>query len=137
MGEKRYWLTPPEIEAEVVRILGTEAFFDPCPYPRPVDWDALKMTWHKPWYCNPPFNPRDGGPTAFVRKAIKEGGPGLMILPSRALINLLLEAEIELRSAGRPRWLDCISREPMKAPSAALWAYFKPRPSVKEADSDG
>lgn len=50
---KHYWLTPPELYAE----LDAEfAFtFDPCPYPLPAGFDGLTCEWGSSNYVNPPF----------------------------------------------------------------------------------
>jgi len=108
---KRYWLTPPELEKYKV------AKFDPCPYPLPVGHDALNMTWEKPWYCNPPFHMN----TRFVRKAISEGS-GYLVGPIPVAIAELLRSRAQFVEAGRYRWLECDTREPMPSPGmSAVW----------------
>src|SRR5438128_2722430 len=63
---KHYWLTPPDLMAALD---GEFAFdFDPCPFPRPEEFDGLEVEWGQSNYVNPPFK----GPTAWVRKAIAE-----------------------------------------------------------------
>jgi len=111
----RYWLTPPELES--LRVGRT----DMTPYPRPVDWDALdELRWPKPWYLNPPFDRA----TAFVPRAIEEGGPGIVVFPTTTPTALLIEAGARLESIGRPRWLECDSRLPMPNPPRCLKAVL-------------
>lgn len=108
---KRYWLTPPELEQY------RQGRWDPCPYPRQIDYDALTIPWEKPWYCNPPFD----NYTAFVRKAIKER-PGILVGPCPTAIVELLNAGAEYVEGGRFHWLEADTKEPWKHPNwAAVW----------------
>jgi len=109
----KYWLTPPDLAHEVA------GRFDPTPWPRRVDWDALTEPWPKPWYLNPPFSQA----AAFTRKALAEGGPGTIIVPTTTPTQLLIEAEARIESLGRVRWLDCETKAPMpvsRAPPCIL-----------------
>ena len=116
---KRYWLVP----AKLYRKLDKEFHFDsdPCPYPRPENYDCLKMGWGNSNFVNPPFRRRDGfgnGPTAFVRKAIEQqqkGRTSVLTLPIYNCLNMLLEAGAEFRPAGRVRWLEVETGEPGQA----------------------
>ena len=119
----RYWLTPPALYER----LNAEFHFnfDPCPYPKPEDYDSLVLPWEKSNYVNPPFRPRDGvngkGPTAFVHKAIAEhklGRGSVLVLPVQSYVMLLAAVPgIQIRSLGRVKWEDVDTREPMKGPS--------------------
>ena len=120
--DKKYWLTPPEMYQN----LNDEFHFDydPCPYPRPEDFNGIVVPWGRSNYVNPPFRRSDGafgaGPTAFVRKAIAEkelGKSSVIVLPTMSFINMLLEAGAECRSMGRVHWIDTISGDPWKSPS--------------------
>ena len=117
----RFWLTPPQIYKELDREFQFD--FDPCPFPRPEDYNSLVVPWGKSNYVNPPFNLKDGphgGPTAFARKAIDEnqrGNGSVLVLPVRNYVNLLLEAGAVLRPLGRVRWLECESGDEWKSPS--------------------
>ena len=119
MKEETYWLTPPD----VFKKLDDEFHFtfDPCPYPRPENYNAMEIEWGKSNYVNPPFHRYNGiGPTAFVRKAIEEYHKGktvVLTLPTQSYVNLLLEAGSDLRSLGRVRWLHTETKEPTKQPS--------------------
>ena len=118
----RYWITPPEFYAE----LDTEfAFdFDPCPCPRPEGYNSLVVPWGKSNYVNPPFLKCDapqGGPAAFVRKAIAErdaGKTSVIVLPVPWSIGLLMAAGAEIRYGGRVQWLEVETGAPCprKAP---------------------
>jgi hypothetical protein len=105
--------------------------FDPCPNPRPEGYNSLVLPWGEMNYCNPPFRKTDGnthGPTAFVRKAIQEqeqGNSTVLLLPAQSYINLLLDAGAELRSAGRTRFLDTETGEPLPGPSPTILAVLK------------
>jgi hypothetical protein len=122
-GRKKYWITPPEM----YRGLDEEFHFDfdPCPYPRPDDFNGVAVPWGRMSYVNPPFRRSDGafgaGPTAFVRKAIAENESGrgsVIVIPTMAFINMLLEAGAEARSMGRVHWLDAETGEAWPRPSA-------------------
>lgn len=127
----RYWLTPPEMYRRLRDEFGFD--FDPCPYPRPESYDALTAEWGQMNYVNPPFRKTDGntvGPTAFVRKAITEQSKGrssVLLLPAQSYINLLLEAGAELRPAGRTRFLEVDTHEPLRGPSPTILAVLRGR----------
>jgi len=116
-GKKHYWKTPPDLYKKLDDEFHFD--FDPCPFPRPDDFDGLEADWGKSNYVNPPFT---GGVMAWVKKALKErekGNSTVIILPvyqSRA-IALACEEGAEIRYAGKPEWLaledDSIS--PIKA----------------------
>ncbi len=46
---KHYWLTPPELYAELDAEFGFD--FDPCPHPMPDGFDGLTCEWggSQPW----------------------------------------------------------------------------------------
>lgn len=117
----KFWLTPPEIYDKLNKEFNFD--FDPCPYPKPRDHNALIMEWGSRCYVNPPFRKKDGGgfgPTAFVRKAIEENRKGktvVLLIPTQSYVNLLIEAGAEIRSMGRVRWLEVKTKEPYKSPS--------------------
>jgi len=126
----KYWLTPPEVYTRLNNEFHFD--FDPCPYPLPDGYNGLSVPWGRANYVNPPFRKKDsphGGPTAFVRKAIEEQGRGnttVLLIPVQSYVNLLLESGAELRSAGRIRWLEADTLEPMKGPSPILCAILRP-----------
>ena len=50
---KHYWLTPQDL----MERLNKEFSFDhdPCPFPKPENYDGLTSEWGKSNYVNPPF----------------------------------------------------------------------------------
>lgn len=98
---KHYWLTPPDLMADLEEEF--EFDFDPCPYPRPEGFDGLEVEWGQSNYVNPPFN----GPTAWVRKAIAEYRKGkkvVFMFPIDRWVHMMLEAGAEVRNLGDVRW---------------------------------
>jgi len=130
-----HWITPPELYAE----LNAEFHFDydPCPFPKPKDYDGITAEWGNSNYVNPPFHRENGiGPTAFVRKAIEENKKGktvVLTIPTQSYVNLLLEAGAEVRSLGRVKWLHTVTREPMKGPSPITAFILRTRPHTPQA----
>ena len=127
----KYWLTPKDIYESLDKEFSFD--FDPCPYPRPEDFNGLDVPWGKSNYVNPPFRKSDGafdaGPTAFVRKAIAEqqqGKSSVIIINTMSFINKLLEAGAECRSMGRMRWLDCKTGKPWNHPSNTTLFILRP-----------
>ena len=96
---KHYWLTPPELLGQLSAEFGPFDF-DPCPYPKPADFDGLTCEWGQRNYVNPPFGSiihqgRKKGPTAWVRKAIEEWRKGKLIVlvyPIDKWVLMLLKA---------------------------------------------
>jgi hypothetical protein len=128
----KYWLVPPAL----YKTLNDEFHFtfDPCPCPCPKGYNGLTARWGTSNYINPPFRRGDikngGGPTAFVRKAIRQsmkGKTSVLLLPVPSYLNLLLESGAELRSAGRVRWLEINSRKPMPSPGSIVMAVLRGR----------
>ena len=108
---KHYWLTPPELYA---RLDAEFRFtFDPCPFPKPDDFDGLTMPWGESNYVNPPFGSirhagRRKGPTAWARKALAEQAEGkgvVLVYPIDKWVLMLLAAGAEVRNLGDVRWL--------------------------------
>lgn len=107
---KHYWLTPDELLAEIYEKYGID--FDPCPYPRPDDFDGLDIEWGASNYVNPPFGEymektKKVGPTAWARKAIaeyKKGKRVVMVYPIDKWILLMLEAGAEIRNLYDIKW---------------------------------
>ena len=116
----RFWLTPPDLELEVRELLGGP-YFDPCPYPR--QGDALTIDWPCPWYCNPPFTRENGGSSAFARKAVSVGGPGIFVTSIPSPIAALLRGGARFIDARRIAWLEVDTKKPM--PSPGLTGIFR------------
>ena len=108
---KHYWLTPPEL----YRQLNNEfAFtFDPCPYPKPDNFDGLDAEWGESNYVNPPFGVvihkgKKKGATAWARKCIEESKKGkkvVMVYPIDKWVLMLLEAGAKVRNLKDVKWI--------------------------------
>ena len=113
---KHYWLTPPELLADLEAEFGAP-FFDPAPYPLPEGFDGLTCEWSAKNYVNPPFGSiihegKKKGMTAWVRKALIEHAKGklvIMVYPIDKWVLMLLKAILgehaEVRNLGDVRWL--------------------------------
>lgn len=96
--QKHYWLTPPDLYAQLDAEFHFD--FDPCPYPLPPGFDGLTCEWGSSNYANIPFGSiihqgRKKGPTAWVRKAIVEWRKGKRVV----LVYPLPKWELELFEA--------------------------------------
>ena len=67
--EEQIFLTPPAILKQY------DGWFDPCPHPRPHDFDGLQVSWGKNAFVNPPW--RNIRP--WVEKALLESGKGCRV----------------------------------------------------------
>ena len=121
----RFWLTPPALELEVRKLLGGQ-YFDPCPCPRNEGYDALTVDWGRPWYCNPPFNRKDGGAAAFARKAVSVGGPGVFVTSIPTPVAALLRGGARFVDARRIAWLEVDTKKPMPSPGLTGIFYLPP-----------
>lgn len=108
---KHYWLTPPELMASLQAEFRFD--FDPCPYPKPDDFDGLKIDWGSSNYVNPPFGSyvaEDGkkkGPTAWARKCIEEAKNGkrvVFVYPIDKWVLMMLEAGAQVRNLRDIKW---------------------------------
>ena len=111
---KHYWLTPwdaPEFVSLSARYGPFD--FDPCPCPKPDDFDGLTCEWGARNYVNPPFGSiihqgRKKGPTAWARKAIAEADKGklvVLVYPIDKWVLMLLGAGARVENLGDVRWL--------------------------------
>ncbi len=108
---KHYWLTPAALYKELD---GEFRFtFDPCPFPKPDDFDGLTAEWGQSSYVNPPFGSivhegKKKGMTAWVRKALAEHAKGkrvVMVYPLDKWVLMLLTAGAKVRNLGDVKWL--------------------------------
>lgn len=114
---KHYWLTPwdaPEFQRLADEFGPFD--FDPCPYPKPDDFDGLTCEWGQRNYVNPPFGSimhegKKKGPTAWVRKAIAEFEKGklvVLVYPIDKWVLMLIKAIFgdcgNIRNLGDVRW---------------------------------
>jgi hypothetical protein len=87
--------------------------FDPCPFPKPEDFDGLTCEWGTSNYVNPPFGSimhggKRKGITAWVRKALAERDKGktvVLVYPLDKWVLMLLREGAEVRNLGDVRWL--------------------------------
>lgn len=106
-----YWLTPPDVYARLDEQY--EFDFDPCPYPKPDDFDGLTVDWGQSSYVNPPFGSimhegKKKGMTAWVRKAIAESRKGkrvVMVYPLDKWVLMLMAAGAKVSNLGDVRWV--------------------------------
>lgn len=117
VDKKHYWLTPPDVYNKLN--MEFSFTFDPCPYPKPDDFDGLTCEWGQSSYVNPPFgsimhtDPITGktkkkGATAWARKAIaehKKGKDVVLVHPIDKWVLMMIEAGAEIRNLGDVRWL--------------------------------
>jgi len=124
-----YWIIPPEI----YDLLNKEFKFnfDPCPNPRPKDFDGLTCEWGSSNFVNPPFW---AGITAWVRKAIEEqkkGKNSVLILPLDNWVKLLLEAGAEIRVVGSHEWIHTKDGTRRKAPRPSFLFILKEKEKLR------
>jgi hypothetical protein len=118
--KKHYWVTPPEIMQSLKKRFQFD--FDPCPFPKPDDFDGLAVPWGKKNWVNPPFT---GGVMQWIRKAISErdkGNSSVIILPlyQNRGISVLMDAKAEIEFFGKPRFLAMEDLTPNPAKSGDL-----------------
>lgn len=112
---KHYWLTPTELYAQLNKEFNFD--FDPCPFPKPDDFDGLTCEWGNSNYVNPPFGSiihegKKKGPTAWVRKCIQEWQKGktvVLVYPVDKWLLMLTKAilgeDAEIRNLGDIKWI--------------------------------
>ena len=108
---KHYWLTPPELMADLQAKYSFT--FDACPFPKPDGFDGLTCEWGESTYVNPPFGSiihqgKKKGPTAWARKAIEEAAKGkrvVLVYPIDKWVLMLLAAGAQVRNLGDVRWI--------------------------------
>ena len=112
--EEGYWIIPPEIYNSLNKEFNFK--FDPCPNPKPKEFDGLKVDWKNSNWVNPPFW---AGITAWVRKAIEEqkkDKTSVLILPLDNWVKLLVESGAEIRVVGFHDWIHTKDGTRRKAP---------------------
>lgn len=112
---KHYWLTPPDLYEKLDSEFNFD--FDPCPFPKPEDFDGLTCEWGQSNYVNPPFGSiihegKKKGPTAWVRKCIEEHGKGktvVLVFPIDKWVLMLVKCifgeNAEIRNLGDVKWV--------------------------------
>jgi hypothetical protein len=107
---KHYWLTPPELMDRLQ--LEFDFNYDPCPFPKPEDYDGLDAEWGSRSYVNPPFGVvlhkgKKKGATAWARKCIEEHRKGktvVMVYPIDKWVLMLLDAGAKVRNLKDVKW---------------------------------
>ncbi len=121
--EEGYWIIPPEIYDPLNKEFKFD--LDPCPNPRPKDFDGLEVEWAKSNWVNPPFW---AGITDWVRKVIAEqekGKESVLILPLDNWVKLLLDAGAEVRVVGSHEWIHTADGSRRKAPRPSFLFILK------------
>lgn len=133
--KKHYWLTPPELYADLDREF--HFTFDPAPHPKPEDFDGLTCEWGESNYVNPPFGSiihqgKKKGPTAWVRKAIAEQKKGkrvILVFPVDKWVLMMIAAGAQIRNLGDVKWLATEDGKPGKGTGRHI-ACFVLEPSL-------
>lgn len=92
MTPRTYWLTPPNLYAQLDAAFRFD--FDPCPHPMPT-WNGLERDWGQSNFVNPPHDRL----TPWIRKALKEhdaGRASVILLPVDSVLYDLLRAGPQL-----------------------------------------
>ncbi len=117
---KHYWLTPEDLMEQIKAEF--EINFDPCPYPKPENFDGLTAEWGSSNYVNPPFGVieyeeinkkgqkviKKKGATAWARKCIAEFQKGkrvVMVYPIDKWVLMLLDAGATVRNLKDVQWV--------------------------------
>ena len=130
---KHYWLTPKDVYDKLDQEFNFS--FDPCPYPRPDGFDGLKVCWGDSNYVNPPFK----GPTAWVRKAIKEYEKGkkvVFVFPIDKWVHMFIEAGAEIRNLKDVRWCSIENGEPGKGTGRWIACFVLDPKKLKQVQKE-
>ena len=108
---KHYWLTPSGLYDELNKQYCFD--FDPCPFPKPDDFDGLTQEWGASSYVNPPFGAvmhegKKKGATAWARKAIaehKKGKKVVFVYPIDKWVLMMIAAGAKITNLGDVKWL--------------------------------
>lgn len=133
---KHYWLTPPELMAELQFEFNFN--YDPCPYPKPVDYDGLDAAWGTSNYVNPPFGVvthqgKKKGATAWVRKCIaehKKGNRVVLVYPVDKWLLMLLDAGAKVRNLKDVKWCAIEDGQPGKGTGRHIACFILEPSSV-------
>jgi hypothetical protein len=139
---KHYWLTPPALMAELSAQY--EFTFDPCPFPKPDDFDGLTCEWGESNYVNPPFGSiihegKKKGPTAWARKAIAENAKGkrvVLVYPIDKWVLMLLAAGARVENLGDVRWCATEDGSQGKGTGRHIAAFVLDAPDIAQADEE-
>jgi hypothetical protein len=124
--EQGYLVTSYYLKEEITSEFGK--LWDACPFPRPPNFDCLKVDW-PPWvYLNASWT---GNFLDYMKKAVEQiqlhrDGLYYIVAPTRPSINYLLEANgvngitVEMRSLGRPPFEHTLTGKPNPSPMPAM-----------------
>lgn len=137
---KHYWLTPPDLYKELDNEFHFD--FDPCPYPKPDDFDGLTAEWGSSNYVNPPFGAimhqgKKKGQTAWTRKAIEEYKKGkrvVMVFPIDKWILMLIKEGVKIRNLGDVRWLSIEDKQPGKGTGRHIACFILEPDIIKKLE---
>ena len=140
LQHKDDWKTPIDFYYKLNKEFNFD--FDPCPYPKPEDFDGLTSEWGKSSYVNPPFGyiiheGKKKGATAWVRKAIKENEKGkdvVFVYPIDKWILMMIKAGAEIRNLGDIKWLATEDKTPGKGTGRHIACFILKK--VKEVKKD-
>ena len=135
-------LPPPELMESLQQEFNFD--YDPCPYPKPDDFDGLDADWGSSSWVNPPFGTvihkgKKKGATAWARKCIEENKKGktvVMVYPIDKWILMMLEAGAKVRNLRDVRWLATEDGLPGKGTGRHI-ACFILEPKTEDRGVDG
>lgn len=138
---KHYWLTPPKLMAELQQEFQFD--FDPCPFPKPENFDGLDVEWGKSSYVNPPFGSvmhkgKKKGATGWARKAIEENRKGkrvVFVYPIDKWVLMLLDAGAKVRNLGDVKWHSTEENLPGNGTGRHIAAFIL-EPAARDARDD-
>lgn len=139
---KHYWLTPPWLMDILQKRFGFN--FDPCPFPKPEEWDGFESDWGSCNYVNPPFGVvmhkgKKKGATAWARKCIeqfKKGNKVVMVYPMDKWVLMLLEAGAKVENLKDVKW--CATEDGSVGPGTGRHvAMFILYPEAEKATPHG
>ena len=133
---KHYWLTPPYLMDQLRVEFGFD--FDPCPFPKPEDFDGLDAEWGQSNYVNPPFGVvmhkgKKKGATAWARKCIEENKKGkrvVMVYPIDKWVLMLLDAGAKVRNLKDVKWCATEDGSPGKGTGRHVAMFILDPPSA-------
>lgn len=101
---ERFWLTPPDLMADLQERFAFD--FDPCPNPVPKGFDGLTAEWGASNWVNPPFV---GRMAVWVRRCADVGKTRRVVLAipcfRQRAISQAVALEADMEWLGAVRWI--------------------------------